>query len=124
MALPTVVPTIVKKIIGIQGPAGQKFMPPARDAAGTTDTPTSDDHGGIIGFTSNSAVTVTVNDLGNNKSYSIQQKGTGQVTLSAGAGVTLVSGSFGTSFKTPRQYAVLTVNCLGGGKVSVIGDMA
>lgn len=129
-------PFIESTIVGIQGPPGSPgtagaagtpgaaFVPPVRTVAGAADTPTLADHNGLIVCTSATPVTITVNDLGANKSYAVQQRGAGQVTLVAGAGVTLQSAGLSTSFKTARRRAFMTVLCEGDGNVGVSGDMA
>ena len=51
------------------------------------------------------------------------QMGTGQVTVSAGAGVTLVSDKASGGFATARRGAVLSVICTGTGTVFVVGNV-
>lgn len=100
----------------------------SRVVSGTSDTPTAaNDTDGVIYCTSNSAVTITANDLGQGISYSVQQLGNGQVTIAAGAGVTRVSDKASPSFVTARRGAILTVVCLGDNatpSVVVVGNTA
>lgn len=95
-----------------------------RTTAATTDTPTTADKDGFIGFTAATAVSVTANDLGANVSYSVQQQGNGQVTITAGAGVTLVSDKASASYVTARRGAILTITCNGSNTVFVTGNSA
>ena len=97
----------------------------SRVVSGTSDTPTAaNDTDGFILCTSGSATTITANDLGQGISYSVMQGGAGQVTIAAGAGVTRISDKAAPSFVSARQGAVLTVVCLGGNQVVVIGNTA
>lgn len=96
-----------------------------RNVLGTTDTPTAaTDRDGIIYCKSNSATTITANDLGDGIQYSIQQRGTGAVTVAAGSGVTLVSDKGSASYTTARRGAWLHVSCDGSGNVYVAGNTA
>lgn len=103
--------------------AGRGGAPSYRTVSGTTDTPTSADTG-LVAYTSSSAVTVTAIDLGAGVSYSVMQQGTGQVTVAAGSGVTLVSDKASGGFQTARRGAVLSVICKGDGTVFVVGNSA
>lgn len=94
-----------------------------RTVSGTTDTPTTADNGGFIAYTSASAITVTANDLGAGKSYSIQQQGAGRITVAAGGGVTLASDHGSPTYQTSAQWSVLTVIGTGTGTVAVVGSM-
>ena len=89
--------------------------------AGTTYALTVNDNGRVIVFTSASGVTLTVPsglDLG--FSCSIVQYGTGQVTISAGSGVTLRLRS--NANKTGGQYAVASLLSVVANEYVVIGD--
>jgi len=97
---------------------------PTRTVTGTSDTPTIYDNGGLISFTSGSAITVTANDLGANIAYSLEQQGAGQITVAAGSGITLISDKSSASFVSARQGAVLTCISDGAGNVFVIGNTA
>lgn len=104
--------------------AGPAWTPPRRRVAGTADTPTVADDGGMITCTAAGAVTITANDLGADKVYSVRQLGAGQVTIAAGAGVTRRSDKAAASYATARPGAVITVICNGDGTVDVLGNTA
>ncbi len=95
-----------------------------RIVAGATDTPTAADQDRTIVCTSGSAVTITVNDLGGYQTFGVVQAGAGQVTIAAGAGVTLASDKATASYATARRWAGLTVICTGTGTVAVLGNTA
>lgn len=97
---------------------------PSRAVSGASDTATLTDNGALIAFTGSSASTETANDLGTFITYSVMQQGTGQVTVAAGAGVTLISDKATSSFMSARQGAVMSVVCTGTGVVFVIGNTA
>ncbi len=69
-----------------------------------------------------SATTVTVTDLGANRSFSVMQQGAGQVTVVAGTATTLVSDKSTASFVTARRGAIFSVLCDGNGNAFVIGN--
>lgn len=72
--------------------------------SGTTYTLRSSDNGKVVVFTNGSAVTLTIpSGLGAGFNCSIIQYGAGQVTVSAGAGVTLRLRALAN--KTSGQYA-------------------
>lgn len=95
-----------------------------RQTAATTDTPASGDVGGVVGYLSGTAVTIIANDLGASKSVSLMQMGTGQLTVAAGAGITLVSDKSTPSFQTARRGAVITIVSKGDNTVFVVGNTA
>ena len=95
---------------------------PFRAVTGTTDTPTAADRNGFIAYSTATGITVTVNDLGAGASYTVQQQGAGQITVVAGAGVTLVSDKAIPSFVSARAGAAMTVVGTGSGRVFVIGN--
>ena len=96
-----------------------------RKVTGTSDTPTlANDKDGIIVFASNSAITLTANDLGEGVSYSIQQWGNGQITVAAGVGVTRISNKASPSYQSARRGSIMQIMCDGAGNVFVTGDTA
>lgn len=91
-----------------------------RTVSGTTDTLLLTDKNNIVRFTSNSAVAVSVpNVLTAGQRIDIVQSGTGQVTFTAGSGVTLA----GTGTKTAAQHAGATILALAGGEFVLIGNI-
>lgn len=79
-----------------------------RVVAGTTDTLSASDNDRTIVYTSASAVAVTVPaGLGSAFECMILQDGAGQVTLTAGAGVTINNRNAFT--KTAAQYAAISL---------------
>lgn len=108
-------------LFNILGPAGSVSF---RVASGTTDTPTTTDNGSTIEYTNASAITVSVNYLGAGATYNIIQTGNGQVTMAAGAGVTLVSSNSSPSFQPSAKYGMLNVYCTStSGVVAINGRM-
>ena len=89
----------------------------------TAYTITATDENTFIRSTSATAVTFTVaNVLNVGESVQIIQFGAGQVTLAAGAGVTLRS--VDNKLKTNKQYSVASVTCVASGEYLVSGDLA
>jgi len=107
---------------GAAGTPGTAWSPPKRTVSGTTDAPAVTDDGGLIAYTSASAVTVTVTDLGANRSFSVMQQAAGQVTIVAGTATILVSDKAVASFTTARRGAILSVLCDGNGNAYVVGN--
>ncbi len=107
---------------GATGPSGPAWSPPKRTVSGAADSPTVADDGGLVACTGASATTITVIDLGANRSFSVMQQGAGQVTVAAGAATTLVSDKAVASFVTARRGAILSVLCNGNGNAFVIGN--
>lgn len=69
-----------------------------------------------------SAITVTINNVLNvGEKVDFAQWGTGQITFSPGAGVTL--GSVDNKRKTNKQYSAATVICVGSGAYLLVGDL-
>lgn len=97
---------------------------PRRQVSGLIDTPTSADIGGTITYTANAPVTVTCNDLGVACFYRIVQQGTGQVTLRAGTGATLVSPVSPAQLATSGRGSAINVSTDGVGNVYVSGQTA
>lgn len=71
----------------------------------------------------NSAITITIaNVLAAGERIDFVQTGTGQVTFTAGSGVTLTSA--GGKLKTNVRYSSATVLCVASGSYVLIGDLA
>lgn len=69
-----------------------------------------------------SAITITLNNvLTVGQRIDFYQAGAGQITFSAGSGVTLQSKS--SNVKTSAQYAAATVVCVASGVYALIGDL-
>lgn len=80
------------------------------------------DKGALIRSTG-SAITITVaNVLAVGETINFAQWGSGQVTFSAGSGVTL--GSKGGLVKTTGQYSGVSVQCVASGVYWLVGDLA
>jgi hypothetical protein len=89
----------------------------------TTYSTSATDAGTMVQTTSASAVAITIaNTLVAGQFIDFVQYGAGQVTFSAGTGVTLVSS--GTKLKTSAQYAVASVQCLSSGVYLLFGDLS
>jgi len=101
----------------------RSVLQPYRSVSAISDVPTLADNRGVIGYTSSSAVTVTINDLAVGASYQVQQQGAGAVTLTAGGGVTLAADHGSPTYQTAARWAVMQVTCTGAGTVSVTGSM-
>lgn len=70
-----------------------------------------------------SAITITIaNVLGVGESVEFLQDGSGQITFSAGAGVTF--GSPSAKVKTTAQYSWAAVKCVASGQYRITGDLA
>ena len=98
-----------------------------KQVAGTTYTLGEDDAGCYIEFTSGSPVTVTVPP--NNAAHfhlgvviTFEQGGAGQVTIAAGAGVTIRSS--GNLVASAAQYAVLSLIKRGTNAWTLCGERA
>jgi hypothetical protein len=76
--------------------------------AGTTLSLTNDHHGRVLDFRSSSATTVTI-PAGLRADFycGISQGGAGQVTVTAGDGVTLIESD--SQFKTAKQHVMLSL---------------
>jgi hypothetical protein len=92
--------------------------------AATTISTTDTNAGSMIQTTATSAVAITItNTLTAGQFIDFVQYGSGgQITFSAGTGVTLVSS--GTKLKTSAQYAVASVQCLAAGIYLLFGDLS
>jgi hypothetical protein len=90
---------------------------------GTSYSVTSDDHGWVLDFTNAAAVTVTVpSGLRPDLVVGISQGGTGQVTVTAGSGTTLVSAD-GT-YKTEKRYVMLSLTAFAQDTFRLFGRTA
>ena len=88
---------------------------------GTTYTIVASDNGKVVSLDNGSAITVTINTgLGDGFNCLLVQKGAGQVTISAGGGVTIVNRSSET--KTAGQYAIVSVINIGSEAYVLSGD--
>ena len=91
------------------------------DQTGTTYTLTSSDNGKVVTLNNANAITLTIAaSLGDGFNCLIVQKGAGQVTLSAAAGVTVANRSSET--KTAGQYATVSVINIGSDTYIISGD--
>ena len=91
------------------------------DQAGTTYSIVAGDAGKLIRFTSNSAVTLTVDDvLAVGQRIDVLQDGTGSVSFSAASGVFLN----GVGNTTAEQYAAATIICVASGQYRLVGALA
>jgi hypothetical protein len=99
---------------GVLSDTYQLNIPGINTVAASSYTLNTSDNGKIIVFTSSSAVTLTIPaGLTDRFTCSLVQYGTGQVTVTAGAGVTLRLR--GSTNKTGGQYAIASL-------VSVVND--
>jgi hypothetical protein len=86
-------------------------------------TITSDDKNTLIRATSGSATTITIaNVLGLGESINFIQWGSGQLSFSAGSGVTI--GSADGKLKINKRYSGATITCVASGLYSLVGDLA
>jgi hypothetical protein len=89
--------------------------------SGTSYTLTATDNGGVVAFTSGSAVALTVpSDLGAGFSCSVVQYGAGQITVSAGSGATLRLRA--SANKTAGQYAIASLLSVVANEYILVGD--
>lgn len=110
---------IVAAVPGIQGPAGVVGY---FDVSGATYTLTSANRSKIGRFTSSSAVTVTIPaGLIAGFDCMILQLGTGQITFTAGAGVTLRSAL--SASKTAYRYAAASLIAIGTDEYLLTGEV-
>lgn len=94
---------------------------------GTTYTFVVGDVNKFITCDNSSAITVTIppDVFAEADTIMIQQKGTGQVTVVEGSGVTITStGATEDAPKTKSRYSALTIICLANNSFTVIGDVA
>ena len=91
------------------------------DQTGTTYTLVASDNGKVVALNNGSAITVTINTgLGDGFNCLLVQKGAGQVTISAGGGVTVANRSSET--KTAGQYAIVSIINIGSEAYIISGD--
>ena len=89
--------------------------------SGTSYTLTATDNGGVIAFTSGSAIALTVpSGLGAGFSCSVVQYGAGQITVAAGSGATLRVRS--SANKTAGQYAIASLLSVVANEYILVGD--
>lgn len=92
-------------------PTSSAYSLPSTQQAGTAYTLAVADRGKVLEFTAATAVTVTIPpastaDLGADAVVNLYQAGAGQVTITAGAGVTLRAPD---GAKTAKQYAEVSL---------------
>lgn len=110
---------IALAVPGIQGPAGISSY---TTISGTTYTLAEGDRSRIMLFTASSDVTVTVpSGLSSTFDTMLVQVGTGQITVSAGSGVTINAALSAT--KTAYQYAVATLIPIGADTFILSGEV-
>lgn len=110
---------IALAVPGVQGPAGISSY---TSISGTTYTLTEGDRSRIMLFTANSDVTVTVpSGLSSTFDTMLVQVGTGQITVSAGSGVTINAALSAT--KTAYQYAVAALIPIGADTFILSGEV-
>lgn len=110
---------IALAVPGIQGPAGISSY---TTISGTTYTLDEGDRSRIMLFTASSDVTVTVpSGLSSTFDTMLVQVGTGQITVSAGSGVTINAALSAT--KTAYQYAVATLIPIGANAFILSGEV-
>ena len=91
------------------------------DQTGTTYTLVASDNGKVVALNNGSAIALTINaGLGDGFNCLIVQKGAGQVTISAGGGVTIANRSSET--KTAGQYAIVSIINIGSEAYIISGD--
>ena len=89
----------------------------------TAYTILSADENTFIRSTSETAVTMTINNvLGIGESVQFIQFGAGQITFAAGSGVALRS--VDNKLKSNKQYSVVAITCVASGEYLVTGDVA
>lgn len=97
-----------------------------RDITGTSYTLDSADSGKSLNFSNSSAITVTVPPTTSvsfpiGETFVITPKGTGQITVVAGAGVTLRS--LNSKVKSAGQYAELRLSKIAADEWLLSGDL-
>jgi hypothetical protein len=89
--------------------------------SGTSYTLTATDNGGVVAFTSGSAIALTVpSGLGAGFSCSVVQYGAGQITVAAGSGATLRIRA--SANKTAGQYAIASLLSVVANEYILVGD--
>ena len=91
------------------------------DQTNTAYTLQTSDNGKVVTLNNGSDIIVTIDtDLGDGFNCLLVQKGSGQVTISAGSGVTIVNRSEET--KTAGQYATVSIINIGSEQYILSGD--
>ena len=91
------------------------------DQTNTAYTLQASDNGKVVTLNNGSDIIVTIDtDLGDGFNCLLVQKGSGQVTISAGSGVTIVNRSEET--KTAGQYATVSIINIGSEQYILSGD--
>jgi hypothetical protein len=89
--------------------------------SGTSYTLTATDNGGVVAFTSGSAIALTVpSGLGAGFSCSVVQYGAGQITVAAESGATLRIRA--SANKTAGQYAIASLLSVVANEYILVGD--
>ena len=110
---------IALAVPGIQGPAGISSY---KTISNTSYTVIESDRSKIMLFTANSNIAVTVpSGLSSTFDMMLVQVGTGQITVSAGGGVTINAALSAT--KTAYQYAVATLIPIGTNAFILSGEV-
>jgi hypothetical protein len=93
--------------------------------AGTTYALISANNGKFISLTSDSAVTFTVdNSFTAGQSCVVYKKGAGNITFTAGTGVTLEGdGVSGSDLLLSLRYSAVTIVCVASGAYAIIGNV-
>jgi hypothetical protein len=97
-----------------------------REITGTAYTLDSADAGKSLIFTNSSAITITVPPTSSvsfpiGETFTITPKGTGQITVAAGSGVTL--SSLNSKVKSSGQYAELRLSKIAADEWLLSGDL-
>lgn len=123
---PTGADSTVTGPTGATGPTGPVGVATSVDTiSGTTYSLLSGDDGKFIRSTSDSAVTVTVDDVFSaGQSCIFYKKGAGNITFTAGSGVTLEGdGSTGVDLLLSLRYSAVTIICESSGVYTIIGNV-
>jgi len=94
---------------------------------GTTYTLVGTDLAKWVTCSNGSAITVTIppSIFSAGNTINVQQTGTGQVTFSQGAGVTITStGASASAPKLRAQYSACTIVCTASNVFTIVGDIA
>jgi len=106
---------------GVLADTYQLNVPGINTISTSSYTLNNDDNGTVVVFTSSSAITLTIPaGLTQRFTCSVVQYGTGQVTVTAGAGVTLRLR--GSTNKTGGQYAIASLLSVVANEYILAGD--
>jgi hypothetical protein len=111
--------------IGATGPTGPQpsLTATLNSQSGTSYSTISSDRDKLIQTTSSSAIAITIDDvLTAGQRIDIIQDGAGQVSFTAGTGVTLQSANNYTKLTT--RYSAATIFCVSSGQYRIIGDLS